>query len=394
MTPSGLRSLLLVIVLAAAPFPLRSATTTPLPPASLSTAARYEDFKARFITPRGRVVDTGNDYISHSEGQGYGMLFATAFNDRATFELLWKWTREQLQIRDTDKLLAWRWVPTPYGGFVDDKNNATDGDLLVAWALHCADRRWQVPAFRAASRALLDDMERYLVASQPLPLPARSSRLALLPGRAGFVSAEGITLNLSYYVWPALADFAAADTRPAGQSPWRQLIEDGLTLLSLSRFGPRSLPANWILLDTGPAPRPAPGHPAAFGYDAVRIPLYLAWYQPRHPALAPVVGYWSTPDWRRHPVNEIALDHASPPPGATTGAAPSAPDAHPASPGLIALVNATGRLRLGRTWDPVTLPATAVEDDYYSACLDLLSRLALAANTARRLTPAELYDTP
>ncbi len=387
MTSCGLQSLLLCVG-----FAMSAMFCTA---AARPSAVRYEDFKARFITPRGRVVDTGNNYVSHSEGQGYGMLFAAAFNDRATFELLWKWTRDQLQIRETDKLLAWRWVPTPYGGFVDDINNATDGDLLVAWALHCADRRWQVPDYRAASRAILNDVERHLVAEQPLPPPARPTRLALLPGRAGFVSPDGIIINLSYYVWPALADFAASDPRPAGQSPWRQLIDDGLTLLSLARFGPRSLPANWIILDIGPAPRPAPGHPAVFGYDAVRIPLYLAWYQPRHPALAPVVSHWAGPEWRRHPVSEIPLDLQ---PAASAGSGdttqPDAGTQHPASPGLITLVNATGRLRFGRIWNPVPLPSPVTENDYYSACLDLLSQLALAANSVRRLAPTELYDTP
>ncbi|WP_334319439.1 glycosyl hydrolase family 8, partial [Termitidicoccus mucosus] len=259
-------------------------------------------------------------------------------------------------------------------------------------------RRWRVPAFRDASRAILDDVERHLVAEQPLPPPARPKRLALLPGRDGFVSPEGITVNLSYYVWPALADFAAADTRPSGQSPWRQLLDDGLTLLSLARFGPHSLPANWILLDDGPAPRPAPGHPAAFGYDAVRIPLYLAWYQPRHPALSPVLGHWAGPEWRNRPVSEITLESPPPPPSslpADASAPPaSAMAAHPASPGLITLVNTIGRLRLGHNWTPVALPTPSSDDDYYSACLALLSRLALAANTTRRLSPAELYDTP
>jgi len=38
--------------------------------------------------------------ISHSEGQGYGMLLAVAADDRPTFDLLWGWTRAQLMLRN------------------------------------------------------------------------------------------------------------------------------------------------------------------------------------------------------------------------------------------------------------------------------------------------------
>src|SRR4051812_32573749 len=87
-------------------------------------------FKSRFVLPSGRVVDTGNEGVSHSEGQGYGMLFAEANNDRACFEQLWRWTKRNLQVRP-DRLLSWRWRPVGTSGVADDPNNASDGDLLV-----------------------------------------------------------------------------------------------------------------------------------------------------------------------------------------------------------------------------------------------------------------------
>nr|WP_301540442.1 glycosyl hydrolase family 8 [Proteus mirabilis] len=40
------------------------------------TQAGWQQFKARYITPEGRVIDSANQNISHSEGQGYGMLMA------------------------------------------------------------------------------------------------------------------------------------------------------------------------------------------------------------------------------------------------------------------------------------------------------------------------------
>ena len=52
------------------------------------------------------------------------------------FETIFTFTRVELLIRD-DGLAAWRWDPaaTPR---VTDINNATDGDILIAYALGLA----------------------------------------------------------------------------------------------------------------------------------------------------------------------------------------------------------------------------------------------------------------
>src|SRR5476649_2943550 len=84
-------------------------------------------FRQNFISPEGRVIDTGNGNVSHSEGQGYAMLIATAYGDRKTFDRVWKWTQTNLQTRPNDKLLSWLWKPdgSSDGGVVADPNNAS-----------------------------------------------------------------------------------------------------------------------------------------------------------------------------------------------------------------------------------------------------------------------------
>ncbi|MFC7736975.1 glycosyl hydrolase family 8 [Roseomonas sp. GCM10028921] len=100
------------------------------PRAGLATVpAECPTFRQRFVTPEGRVLDTGNGSISHSEGQGAALLFVVRADDRATFERVLSWTRTVLRL-PTDALLAWRYRPgtaTP----VSDLNNATDGDLMA-----------------------------------------------------------------------------------------------------------------------------------------------------------------------------------------------------------------------------------------------------------------------
>jgi Glycosyl hydrolases family 8 len=54
----------------------------------------WDQYRSRFMTGDGRVIDKDNDPkgVTHTEGQGYGMLLAEAAGDRDRFELLWRWT--------------------------------------------------------------------------------------------------------------------------------------------------------------------------------------------------------------------------------------------------------------------------------------------------------------
>jgi|GEM_PF-5729170 len=45
----------------------------------------WDTYKSRFLMPDGRIVDTGNKNVSHTEGQGFAMLMALANDDRASF---------------------------------------------------------------------------------------------------------------------------------------------------------------------------------------------------------------------------------------------------------------------------------------------------------------------
>ncbi len=235
----------------------------------------WRAYKARFVTAQGRVVDTANGLVSHSEGQGYGMLLAVAADDRASFERIWGWTRANLFIRN-DELAAWRWEPDKRPA-VADVNNASDGDILIAWALVEAAVAWPDPSYRVAARRMALDIGRKLVLFNT---PMGS---LLLPGASGFATedrADGPVLNLSYYIFPAFARLPLV----APEFDWNSLVTTGLRLIYNSQFGPAKLPSDWVTLTSG-QPQPAAGFAAQFSYNAIRIPLYLAWAgfdQPRH----------------------------------------------------------------------------------------------------------------
>lgn len=234
---------------------------------TLKDPAAWQAYKDRFVTESGRVVDTANGGISHSEGQGYGMLLAVAAGDRQTFDTIWGWTRANLMVRD-DELLAWRWEPNQRPA-IADMNDASDGDLLVAWALAEAAEAWGVLPYKIAARRIAVEVGRKLL------LLKTSYGVLLLPGVIGFASedrADGPVVNLSYWVFPAFSRLPLV----APDVDWAGLSQNGLELVKQAHFGPANLPTEWTSLHDA-SPRPADGFPQRFSYNAIRIPLYIAW---------------------------------------------------------------------------------------------------------------------
>lgn len=266
---------------------------------SLNAPEFWQAYKQSFISRGGRVIDNANRDISHSEGQGYGMVLAVAADDPDTFATLWQWTRSQLMLRD-DGLAAWRWDPaaTPH---VADRNNAADGDLLIAWALAEAGETWSQPAYRTAALQMARSLLAHDVADSPIGPVLR-------PGTAGFAASDrpdGPVVNPSYWVFPALARLAVLVPDPA----WSPLIASGLRLVRSARFGAQALPSDWVSL-AGGRPQPAKGFAPTFGYDAIRVPLYLAWARlGDSPILDPFAAAFADPAVPPHRI-DVATDQA------------------------------------------------------------------------------------
>ncbi|MDX8398334.1 MAG: glycosyl hydrolase family 8 [Mariprofundaceae bacterium] len=246
---------------------------------SQSQQDKWDLYKSHFLNQDGSIVDAVNGSIRHSEGQGVGMLFAAAYNDRESFDRIWVWTKKHLQVRENDALLAWRWQPkAPH---VTDYNNASDGDILVAWALLRAYEKWSDETYLKASQTLLHDIQRLLVVYH-------QGRMLLLPGQQGFMKPEGDMVNLSYWIFPAFVAFQ--DIEP-NDLVWTGLIQSGLKLTSEAGFGVWKLPPDWLMV--GETLYPAQAFPKRFGLDAVRIPLYLQWAgYSEHQTVLSVRHFW------------------------------------------------------------------------------------------------------
>lgn len=340
------------------------ATSVRAAAAQIDLEADWPAFAHRFLHPSGRVVDTGNRGVSHSEGQGYALLAAVRSNDQASFERILNWTVEALR-RPDDRLLAWRWRPgtdVP----VDDLNNATDGDIFVAWALAIAGDIWRNPAHRRRAEAMARDILRRCITPT-------DQRWVLLPGAYGFRNAQRTVLNLSYYTLPALRALSFLAPDPA----WRRVETDFLALLRGARFGPWGLPPDWLeLAHGGHAGAPAQGWPARFSFDAVRIPLNLCWAGLHDQgAVAAARRFWLEQPHQVIPAwVDLRTEHQAP---------------FPASAGVAAIARLTQAATLGQG-SLAAMPRVDGATDYYSASLTLLARIAwhdLALSPASHSAP-------
>jgi len=344
--------------------------------------SQFIAYKALFIEG-GRVVDTGNDDVSHSEGQGYGMLFAVAADDKDTFDALWHWTKRTL-MRD-DGLFSWRYRPCvdSSNSCIDDPNNASDGELLIAWALLRASKKWDVSAYQQEARDIVRAVEQKLLIERT---GDNGVGVLLLPGEYGFSSDQNgsasVQLNMSYWVFPAITDLSSLSASP---QRWKTLYESGLTLLSHMQFSSYRLPSDWVRLESKQTEESnesrGNGNQAfgdvtlnnvispEFGFNAIRIPLQLAW-SPKFrenkayadKLLAPFYAWWATE-----------------PTPATVNLLTEQTAQYPMTEGMRSVKTAVNSLMKSESpeW-----PEINRRMDYYSASLTLLSMLAVSDNAS------------
>lgn len=303
----------------------------------------WDTFKSRFMSADGRILDNGNNNVSHTEGQGFSMLFAVAANDKIAFERIWTWTKPHLQDNKTG-LFYWRYNPV-VANPIEDKNNASDGDVMIAWALLKAGNRWKNNTYLKESDYIVRALLNHAVIDF-------ANRKVMLPGRQGFQGQGTITLNPSYFIFPAWRDFAK---RSYLQDVWT-LIDDAQKIMEEISWGKNRIPTDWITLYQDGKTSPSDRWPARVSYDAIRVPLYIKWDNPDNTLLQRWVSWFNrfprqnTPAWENVTTHSFAN--------------------YPMSGGLLAVRDLT----MGNLSPEATKILSS--DNYYSASLKLLSVLA------------------
>ncbi|QIK36905.1 hypothetical protein GWK36_01580 [Caldichromatium japonicum] len=181
----------------------------------------------------------------------------------------------------------------------------------------------------------------------------------LLPGAVGFEREDGLILNPSYWVLPALQDLARLEP---DQPVWGELIQSGLRLLEQARFGRWALPPDWIALKDDALSFP-PDFAPRFGYEAIRVPLYLIWAGlGDDKTLKPFLDYWE----QTGPLHPAWVDLIA-----------DTPAPYPAKAGTRSVLALGAFVSPQSSTRALRLPDLASEDGYYTAALSLLMEVAL-----------------
>ncbi len=245
------------------------AATPPPGPAKLGMLQEaWQGYRAAFIQGDGRVVDPERGGVSTSEGQSYAMLRAVWSGDRASFDRTWRWTQDNLAVRETG-LFGFLWGDNHHGAYtLLSRDSAADADEDIALALLLASRRWADAGYLSGSRGVLASIWAHDVA-------AAGGRPYLSAGSwAPGSRAAGLIVNPSYMAPYAYRLFAAADP----PHPWAELVPTAYAVIRDCTASPLStgrsagLPPNWCALDGGGRAGAAPRmtDPDLYGYDAFR----------------------------------------------------------------------------------------------------------------------------
>lgn len=233
----------------------------------------WDAWKDRFLMADGRVVDALQRQASHSEGQGYGMVLATFFDDAEAFSRMYQWTERNLAVRP-DPLLAWRWLPDA-GNAVPDRNNASDGDLFYAWALVRAFAQFGDRAYLTRAQNIAEALAETCIVA----MPGTEGRTVLLPAQFGFDKENHVSVNPSYYMPLAMREVAAA----TGVSALAICAQHGEALID--QMAQSGLVPDWVDISESGMTASQELSPNA-GYEALRVPLFMVWSRiPRHQAV-------------------------------------------------------------------------------------------------------------
>lgn len=275
----GIACIVIAIILAItvmyidSPYSSRTRTFSPY---TLLTSS-FQTYKKQFINSDGRVVDYSQNSITTSEGQSYALLRSVWADDKSTFDLVWKFTKNDLQHTNGDHLFSWRWGKRsdgtygtlPNGG----SNSATDADEDIAFALILAGHRWGDQSYIDEADAIIPNIWKYETDI------AVGKRYVIAGNWA--TSGNELDIDPSYFAPYEYRIFAKVDT----QDDWTSLIVPGYQLLSDSGTAAFNtghgvgLPPDWLTLqkDNGTIKVASIANADSnYSFDAMRVPFRIA----------------------------------------------------------------------------------------------------------------------
>jgi endoglucanase len=242
----------------------------------------WESYTSSFLESDGRIADHDANDRTTSEAQAYALFFSLVANDRARFDSVLSWTRQNLAQGDLPAHLpAWQWEKGRGSWRQTDRNPAADADLWIAYTLLEAGRLWHDHQLSRIGRALAAK----IMAEEVVDIPGLG--FMLLPGSFGFTTADGFfELNPSYVPVQLLLGLGES----LKDQNWRNIAANVPRLLrGSSRSG---FILDWVAFraQDGFSLYPLPAVEPLASYDAVRVYLWAGMLDSASPLRAEVLS--------------------------------------------------------------------------------------------------------
>lgn len=218
----------------------------------------YNTYLEKFMTKDGRIMDFDRKNITTSEGQSYMLMRSVAMGNRNTFDLVYKWTKDNLQRKDY--LFAWLWGENKDGEYkILDDNSASDADTDIAFSLLVAYHKWKDEKYLNYAKLIINSIWNN-------ETKRIGDYLVLMPGVEQTNSAI-IEINPSYFSPYAYKFFQKYDDK----HDWSCLIDSSFYYLNKVMAKTKTgLPPNWFLIENGQIVL-EDSERSDFSYDAVRV---------------------------------------------------------------------------------------------------------------------------
>lgn len=218
----------------------------------------YEGYKKNYMSKDGRIMDPSRNNVTTSEGQSYMLLMSYLSNDRKTFDLVYNWTKNNINRKD--KLFAWLWGQNEDGKYmILDNNSASDADVDIAFSLLLAYQKWHDEKY-------LEEAVPIIQAIWDKETKRVGNYLILMPGVVQ-TTAEKIEVNPSYFSPYAFRLFQKYDNK----HDWNELIDSSYFYLNETMSKTKTgLPPDWFLIKNGQIVLENSNR-SDFSYEAIRI---------------------------------------------------------------------------------------------------------------------------
>lgn len=225
---------------------------------NLCLKKNYDAYTKEFMSKDGRIIDPDRGNITTSEGQSYMLLRSVILGDRRTFDLVYKWSKNNLQRKD--KLFAWLWGKNKDGEYkILDYNSASDADVDIAFVLLIAYEKWGNYKYLEEARPIINSI-------WSNETKRVGKYLILMPGVAQ-TNSDKIEINPSYFAPYSFKFFQKYDE----VHNWDCLVDSSYYYLNAVMAKTKTgLPPNWFLIENGQIVLEDSPH-SDFSYDAIRV---------------------------------------------------------------------------------------------------------------------------